>query len=285
MPPLSVDQDSTPCRLPATSGEDGTARRPERPLRPAEARRAITAVDAWATAGIGRQGAPLPFSGSPAVAAVVLFIALTIAVVNESTTAWDTQITLSLHGLSSPGLTITMTLLTAVGLLPSMAVLLVLSWAWLLRARRRGDAVWLGGVMLGEGMIDDVLKLLVHRPRPTLLLRPPAVGFAYPSGHAMATLCLGAALLALAWPHLGRIVRWSLVLLLVLLLAGIGTSRVYLGLHYPSDVVGGWLAGVAWLGIATPVLQRATAALRNWAGLPQLRAAGDSRAHGTPTDA
>jgi len=90
--------------------------------------------------------------------------------------------------------------------------------------------------MLGEGAWDDVVKFSVRRTRPTLFPYPYLSSFSYPSGHAMATLCVAGVLLIVAWPHLGRCWRWLLGLTPPTMLLRIGLSQVYLGVHYPSDV-------------------------------------------------
>ena len=77
-----------------------------------------------------------------------------------------------------------------------------------------------------------------------------------PAGHQPRELLRLRSAWALVWPRLRPRWRWSLGGLVLLLLAGVGVSRVYLGVHYPSDIVGGWLAGMAWLGTSFAGLRR-----------------------------
>jgi membrane-associated phospholipid phosphatase len=122
---------------------------------------------------------------------------------------------------------------------------------FLFAARRQW--ILLGGwlaAFAGGGLLNTVLKLVVHRPRP-----PYAAGFlhhaswSFPSGHAMGSL-IGYGMLAYAvtllWIH-RRSAQLSVVLVAALLIVAIGLSRLYLGVHYFSDVVGGYAAGVLWL--------------------------------------
>jgi undecaprenyl-diphosphatase len=103
---------------------------------------------------------------------------------------------------------------------------------------------------LGALALDPAIKLLVGRLRP-MVPTPVALapGYSFPSGHALnATVFYGVMLLMflpIIPPRLRRLVT-GLVIALVML---VGISRVALGVHYPSDVIGGWLLGVAWLGI------------------------------------
>jgi len=110
--------------------------------------------------------------------------------------------------------------------------------------------------MLGEGAWDDILKFTFRRPRPLLWTHVNPHSWSFPSGHAFATLCLLLVLLALIWRHLPGWLRLVAPVLVIVLAFGIGISRVYLGVHYPSDVIGGWLAGLAWLGGVAAWAQR-----------------------------
>jgi undecaprenyl-diphosphatase len=120
-----------------------------------------------------------------------------------------------------------------------------------LAARR--EWILLGGwlaAFAGGGLLDGVLKLVIRRPRP-----PYADAFlqhfswSFPSGHAMGSL-IGYGMLAyvlmLLWIH-RRSAQIAVALGAALLIVAIGLSRLYLGVHYFSDVVGGYAAGVLWL--------------------------------------
>src|SRR5207248_6823157 len=92
--------------------------------------------------------------------------------------------------------------------------------------------------------------------RPHLWTSPaPASGYGFPSGHAMASMGLLAALAFLAWPTR---LRWPVLILAADAVALIGFSRLYLGVHYPSDVVAAWTAALAWVvGLRLILLARA----------------------------
>lgn len=119
---------------------------------------------------------------------------------------------------------------------------------WLLRRGAHRLVVFLVVTTVGGGIVDSVVKVAVGRPRPAV--EEPIVeafGKSFPSGHSMSSLvCYGALLVAFA-PLLsprGRRVALAAVVVLVL---GIGGSRLVLGVHYISDVVGGYALGAAWL--------------------------------------
>ncbi len=186
----------------------------------------------------------------PAAIALAVLAALTVAVLAGLTLGRDSAIELDVHANASGGLTAVMTGLTVLGYSPVLALIVAVAGWGLLRAVRRLEAVALAAIMVGEGALDDLLKLGVHRARPQLFVHAAASGWSFPSGHAFSTFCLLGTLLYLVWAYTSPLVRFVLVLVAMLLVFGIGLSRVYLGVHFPSDVVGGWLAGFAWLSAA-----------------------------------
>jgi undecaprenyl-diphosphatase len=115
---------------------------------------------------------------------------------------------------------------------------------------RPGMAVALAVAMIGAGLIDDGLKALVHRPRPEFGLRmvPAAVfGYAFPSGHTTSSFTFFVTLALLIAGHVQNGTLRTFLVLYALAMGGlVAVSRVYLGVHYPSDVLGGFLVGVAW---------------------------------------
>jgi undecaprenyl-diphosphatase len=131
--------------------------------------------------------------------------------------------------------------LTALGAL--IAIMLTVKRSWILFAG------WVAA-LVGAGVLDELLKQIIRRPRPSYaaaLLH--GYSFSFPSGHAMASLVtygMLAYILAVFWAK-----RWRLRVVIVtaaaLLILAIGISRLYLGVHYFSDVVGGYAAGALWL--------------------------------------
>jgi undecaprenyl-diphosphatase len=116
-----------------------------------------------------------------------------------------------------------------------------------LRGRHR-LALFLVVTAIGGGLVDSAVKVFVNRPRP-ILDHPIASAFgkSFPSGHAMSSTVTYGALLVVFLPAVPRAWRWLAVTLTTLLVLAIGMSRLLLGVHFVSDVAGGYALGLAWL--------------------------------------
>jgi undecaprenyl-diphosphatase len=127
------------------------------------------------------------------------------------------------------------------GLVPLCALVTVL----LLQQRRPRAALFLVLAYGGAEAIDQLAKFVFHTARPHFWRSPaPASGYSFPSGHAMGSMALFSALVLLAWPTRWR---WPVLILGLCAVLLIALSRLYLGVHYPSDVLAGWLAALAWV--------------------------------------
>jgi undecaprenyl-diphosphatase len=117
---------------------------------------------------------------------------------------------------------------------------------------RRRLALYLVVTAIGGGLVDSAIKLLVNRPRPEIDDRlVHAFGKSFPSGHAMSSTVTYGALLLVFLPALSRRARIAACTATVVLLLLIGMSRLLLGVHFISDVIAGWVLGLAWLMAAT----------------------------------
>ena len=116
------------------------------------------------------------------------------------------------------------------------------------KARRFRTALFVAVAVGGGQALSSVLKLDVDRPRPELVSHlVTETSLSFPSGHAMLSAVTYLTLGALAARFLpGKVTRIYVLVLAVLVTLLVGTSRIYLGVHWPSDVLGGWCAGFAW---------------------------------------
>ena len=135
-----------------------------------------------------------------------------------------------------------------------------------LTKRLKGRALWAFVTMMTGWSMGGIAKLLVHRVRPVVddpLSHSP--GYSFPSGHALNIAVAGSAMVLLVWPLLGRTGRWVAVTVAVVSGLAVGLDRIFLGVHFPSDVFAGWLLG---LGIT----------VASWMGFTGMTAATSSRA-------
>lgn len=181
-------------------------------------------------------GVVLPLAGLIILGAVVA--------TDRTLPAWDTAFLLRLHRYATPELNRAMGLATDLGtvwgVLP-VACALFTVWLWQGHYRQ---GLYLAMVMGGSAMLNMSTKLLWHRVRPGLWEGVPYHSdFSFPSGHATYSMTLVLALLLLGWKIPQR--PWMLVVG-GMFVGFVGFSRVYLGAHYPSDVLGGWLLATAW---------------------------------------
>jgi undecaprenyl-diphosphatase len=148
---------------------------------------------------------------------------------------------------------IVVTVLTTITNLGGRAILfwlVTVSAAVMLIRRQYPLTVYLVATGLGALALDPAIKILVGRLRP-MVPDPVATapGYSFPSGHTLDSTVFYGVMLLVFLPIIPCRLRKPAIGLVIALLAAIGFSRVALGVHYPSDVIGGWLLGVAWLGV------------------------------------
>ena len=187
------------------------------------------------------------------------FVSLTGEILEGETRHFDEAVLLSLRQSSDhaipvgpPWLTKVMTDLTALGGTTVLALITLLVLIYLLLRGARRTAAFVAVSILGAWLLSSGLKLGIARPRPDLVPHLVEVyDLSFPSGHAM--------LSAISYLTLGALLhrieeRPALKLFFpvtaLLLTFAIGFSRVYLGVHYPTDVIGGWAAGMAWASLS-----------------------------------
>ena len=98
--------------------------------------------------------------------------------------------------------------------------------------------------------LNQLLKRILQRPRPTEFRIVEETGYSFPSGHSMVSMAFYGYLIYLIYKYVeNKYIKWSLICILSCLVILIGTSRIYLGVHYTSDVLGGFLISVSYLVI------------------------------------
>lgn len=149
-----------------------------------------------------------------------------------------------IHQFATHGCDTLMVWVTRAGSVKTVLVLTVLTAFTLALKKRRRDAVFLLVTVGGALALDWAFKNGVHRIRPHLWESPaPEFDFSFPSGHSTGTMSSVAALVVILWKTRWR---WAILFGGAFYVIAVGFSRLYLGVHYPSDVLGGWLLALAW---------------------------------------
>ena len=97
-------------------------------------------------------------------------------------------------------------------------------------------------------VLNQLLKRILQRPRPTEFRIVEETGYSFPSGHSMVSMAFYGYLIYLIYRYIkNKYVKWTLIAILSILICLIGISRIYLGVHYTSDVLGGFLVSISYL--------------------------------------
>lgn len=186
-----------------------------------------------------------------AVAGLAIFIWIAQEVMEGDASELDRAVTLWAHDISSPLTDTIMMGATTMGSIWWMTItVLVLALFTALYKKRMKLAGMLVLVSLSSGILNATLKLIFQRNRPDLIDKIIAPqSYSFPSGHAMNSTVIYA-MVAFVLYKLYPVSRWPSILGAILLVVTIGFSRIYLGVHWFSDVMAGFLAGLTLLAAA-----------------------------------
>jgi undecaprenyl-diphosphatase len=183
------------------------------------------------------------------VAAVLVLYALALladGVLDQQTQSIDLAVLAFLRQFSSPQVTVVAEVVSLLGsqAIWAIAAILVVRFGWQRRWSAAGTLIL---VTVGAQVLNSILKSLFHRARPEPVVTfISAQGFSFPSGHAMVSAAFYFYVAYLTWSLVHGWWRGLLIGGLVVLVLLIGLSRLYLEVHYLSDVIAGYLAGFLW---------------------------------------
>ncbi|MHC5851791.1 phosphatase PAP2 family protein [Nostoc sp.] len=178
---------------------------------------------------------------------------------NQAGLPWDVPILLAVHSTVNPQLDVLAVALATFGLpWTAMLILGAIALTLLLQKRWRSLA-YLLTASLGSVIINRIAKELMHRVRPQLWQSiAPESSFAFPSAHAMTSITLVAILLFLTWASSWR---WLVLIFGSLYIIAIAWCRLYLGVHFPSDILAGWMVALGWtIGVSLIITPNRTTA-------------------------
>ena len=167
-----------------------------------------------------------------------------------SITVQDYKIGALFYNLRSPLRTTIATLITRIGDIESQTIITVAMVLILLIGKKWRTGLWFGlTVLIGAALLNNAIKNFYQRVRPEEIDHLiEQGGYSFPSGHSMGSIIVFGGLIFLVFRAFNsKAIKWGLGILLGFLILSIGLSRIYLGVHYPSDVIAGFSLGFTWL--------------------------------------
>ncbi|WP_301110094.1 phosphatase PAP2 family protein [Sporosarcina sp.] len=186
-----------------------------------------------------------------------LFAMVATSIHMQTISVFDDVIIEAVQGAEVPWLTTVMRTFTTIGSTLTVALIAVAALVILIRTKHRAQALLLVAVLSGTGILNQVLKFIFKRERPDLHRLIDIGGYSFPSGHTMMAFSLYTVLTYIIWRNLRN--TWSRTLavaIAVFMIVIIAVSRIYLGVHFPSDIVGGVYASAVWIIASIAVYQR-----------------------------
>lgn len=183
------------------------------------------------------------------VGGINLFVEITARVKKEMMGSFDERVTEFFLSLRNPALTDYFIFVTDVGDVKGyLVILLIIVVLTFLIFKKWKYVAQIFVVLILATLSNMMLKRFIDRARPVVEHLVSVKTLSYPSGHAMSSMAFYGFLIYLVYKlRINKIWKVVPITLLIILILSIGISRVYLGVHFPSDVVGGWIAGMIWI--------------------------------------
>jgi len=174
---------------------------------------------------------------------------------NSTMNLFDDSFIWLIRYFSNPGSDKIMIAISDIGFGTSYIVMVGTAFLMLIYLKRWREIGASAICLAGGTILSFLLKTLFHRTRPESFFVVSATGFSFPSGHALASICFYGMAAFLIMRSIASW-RWRLAFaaLAVIISVAVGVSRIYLGVHYPSDVIAGYAAGSMWLAFCISLL-------------------------------
>ena len=183
--------------------------------------------------------------GLMVVAPSAVFALVAGVVVAQGTPSWDASILHLVARHQQHTARAIVRTISATGSMPAVLALLSGALAVLLIARLYRQAAFVAAATLLCMAASGIMKLVFARARPEVIAQTPG-SWSFPSGHTMSATGFAVALAIVLWPTRWR---WPVLVVTTVYAVGVGLTRLYLGVHFPSDVVAGWALSVAVVGV------------------------------------
>ena len=161
--------------------------------------------------------------------------------------SFDRSFLLWIHQFANPQLDRIFLFFTALGDPPTVVTIFIITIVWLAMKKRYADGIRFTIVCVGGVLINQVMKLFFAKPRPELWLRLiTEISFSFPSGHAVGSMVVYGFIAYILAKKMQQHKQYAYAAAFLLIIA-IGLSRLYLGVHYPTDIIAGYGIGFLWL--------------------------------------
>ncbi len=178
-------------------------------------------------------------------APIIIFSIIAGEVIERESFGFDTAILTWMHTHTSPMYSSVLVAITTIGNVEILGPITLAIVLWLLYRQQRLKALIVTASVAGAAVANIILKLIFHRARPAFW---PALihetGYSFPSGHAMGSAALMLSLILISWDTGWR---WPITIASGSFVLLVGISRVYTGVHYPTDIIAGWCVSLAWV--------------------------------------
>ncbi|MBK5192887.1 MAG: phosphatase PAP2 family protein [Flavobacteriaceae bacterium] len=183
------------------------------------------------------------------VAGIKIFLELTESLQSKFLSQYDSKITDFIISFRSPELNKILQFITNIGdIYGYLAVGLISSIAFYLKFKNWRFVIQMIFVLGISALSNLALKQTINRPRPDVEHLVSVATLSYPSGHAMSAISFYGFLIYLCYGFkMNKWIKLGMILFFTLLIFSIGISRIYLGVHFPSDIAGGFIAGLIWV--------------------------------------
>ena len=183
---------------------------------------------------------------------IILFIEVTIRVYGTDVMKRDVIGYKLISNLISDKITPVTIIITQFGS-ALLLIILTVVLAIIIKDKKISFSIFLNLILVG--LINQILKHIVQRPRPTEYRIIDEKGYSFPSGHSMASVAFYGFLIYLIYKKVKNPkLKWIFILLLSILIILIGSSRIYLGVHYTSDVLAGFFVSTSYLLVYTSII-------------------------------
>lgn len=184
---------------------------------------------------------------------VIIIIAITQNLLQKNIENFDNTIYNFISNFISPQLSSVVKIITTLGsvyvIIPVYIILVILFW-------KKKEAIWITINLFVIFIGNQILKYIVARPRPTVYRIVEELGYSFPSGHSMVSTAFYGLLIYLIYRKVEKkSIKWTACITLGLIIVLIGLSRIYLGVHYASDVIAGFCISLAYLCLFTHIVK------------------------------